>query len=376
MLRRRMKSAPHLVADVSGHGFGHVAMTAPVLNELGRQRPDLRVTVRSAAPERLLREHLTVDFDHLPVAHDFGMAMVNALEVDTTTSYDRYRALHGRWSAAVDAAAGALRELQPTLLLANVPYLSLAAAHQARVPAVALCCLHWADVFEHYCGELPGASSIAAQMRSAYASARVFLAPDPSMPMPGLANLRRIGPIARRGEDRRAELRRRLGLAADARLVLLSLGGVPTSPRRAAPRGLAPRGGRPKAYRGGRQFSVDVALWPRLEGMHVLAAMTLQGTHPDVTDAETLRLSHIDLLASCDAVVTKPGYGTVTEAAINGVPMLFVSRDGWPEEPQPHAALIDGDFSGPLESLLHRPRTEPPHPAGTAEAARVLFELL
>lgn len=364
MLRRRMKSAPHLVADVSGHGFGHVAMTAPVLNELGRRRPDLRVTVRSAAPERLLREHLTIDFDHLPVAHDFGMAMVNALEVDSAASFDRYRALHGRWSGAVDAAAGALRELQPTLLLANVPYLSLAAAHQAHVPAIALCCLHWADVFEHYCGNLPGAASIAEQMRSTYATARVFLAPDPSMPMPGLTNLRRIGPIARRGEDRRAELRHRLGLDAHTRLVLLSLGGV--------------------------AFTIDVARWPRLEGVHVLAAMALQGTHPDVTDAETLQLSHIDLLASCDAVVTKPGYGTVTEAAINGVPMLFVSRDGWPEEPHlvewlrrngrcdsmPHAALIDGNFSEPLESLLHRPRPEPPHPAGTAEAARVLFELL
>lgn len=364
MLRRRMKSAPHLVADVSGHGFGHVAMTAPVLNELGRQRPDLRLTVRSAAPERLLREHLAVDFDHLPVAHDFGMAMVNALEVDTAASFDRYRALHGRWSAAVDAAAGALRELQPTLLLANVPYLSLAAANQTRVPAVALCCLHWADVFEHYCGDLPGASSVAEQMRAAYATACVFLAPDPSMPMPGLANLRRIGPIARRGEDRRTELRRRLGLDADTRLLLLSLGGVP--------------------------FSVDVARWPRLDDVHVIAAMTLQGTHPDVTDAETLQLSHIDLLASCDAVVTKPGYGTVTEAAINGVPMLYVSRDGWPEEPHlvdwlcrvgrcvsmPQAALIDGAFGDALASLLRRPRPEPPHAVGTDEAASALLALL
>lgn len=364
MVRRRMKTAPHLVADVSGHGFGHVAMTGPVLNELGRRHPELRITVRSAAAERLLREHLAVDFEHLPVAHDFGMAMVDALQVDPAASFDRYRTLHARWSATVDAATGALRELQPNLLLANVPYLSLAAAHQARVPAVALCCLNWADIFEHYCGDHSGTSAIAEQMRSAYASAQAFLAPDPSMPMPGLGNVRRIGPVARRGNDRRAELQHRLGLDAQTRLVLLSLGGVP--------------------------FSMDIARWPRLEGTHVLAAMTLEGTHPDVTDAETLQLSHIDLLASCDAVVTKPGYGTVTEAAINGIPMLYVSRDGWPEEPHlvewlrrvgrceamPQDALIEGRFRDPLESLLRRPRPEPPQASGVDEAVRALLDLL
>ena len=359
-----MKIAPHLVADVSGHGFGHVAMTAPVLNELARCRPDLRVTVRSSAPERLLREHLQGPFDHLPVAHDFGMAMVNALEIDVPASFERYRALHTRWSAAVDAAAGALRELEPTLLLANVPYLSLAAAQEAGVPAVALCCLNWADIFEHYCGDLPGTPAIAGQMRSAYASARVFLAPDPSMPMPGLHNVRRIGPIGRRGNDRRSELRRRLGLDPATRLVLLSLGGVP--------------------------FAIDIARWPRLDGVQVLAAMTLEGTHPDVTDARTLQCSHIDLLASCDAVVTKPGYGTVTEAAVNGTPMLYVTRDGWPEEPHlvewlsrmgrcvslPRTALVEGTIAQPLAALLDRPLAASIDPDGIADAARVLLELL
>lgn len=359
-----MKSSPHLVADVSGHGFGHVAMTAPVLNELARRRPDLRITVRSSAPERLLREHLQGPFDHLPVAHDFGMAMVNALQIDTAASFDRYRALHGRWSAAVDAAAGALSELQPRLLLANVPYLSLAAAQRAGVPAAALCCLNWADIFEHYCGQLPGSTAIAGQMRSAYASAQTFLAPDPSMPMPGLRNVRRIGPIGRRGNDRRAELRDRLGLEADAPLVLLSLGGVP--------------------------FSIDVARWPRLDGVHVLAAMTLEGAHPDVTDADTLQAPHIDLLASCDAVVTKPGYGTVTEAAVNGTPMLYVTRDGWPEEPYlvdwlrkvgrcasiPQAALVDGAIAAPLAALLSAPRPASTNPSGIADAVRALLDLL
>jgi len=43
----------HLLVDISFHGFGHLSQTAPVLNALRRLIPDLRLTVRSAAPFEL-----------------------------------------------------------------------------------------------------------------------------------------------------------------------------------------------------------------------------------------------------------------------------------------------------------------------------------
>ena len=39
-----------------------------------------------------------------------------------------------------------------------------------------------------------------------------------------------------------------------------------------------------------------------------------------------------DLLASVDAIVTKPGYGTFVEAATAGTPVLYLQRDLWPEQ--------------------------------------------
>ena len=48
---------------------------------------------------------------------------------------------------------------------------------------------------------------------------------------------------------------------------------------------------------------------------------------------EKLGIEFGDMLASCDAVLTKPGYGTFVEAACAGVPVLYVARKDWPEEP-------------------------------------------
>lgn len=359
-----MKAQPHLIADISGHGFGHVAMTAPVLNRIGELRPDVCITVRSSAPERLLREHMGVDFEWVASDLDFGMVMRNALEIDVEASLSRYRALHDGWHAEVDAAANQLAALAPTLLLANVPYLSLAAAARARVPAAAMCCLNWAEIFAHYCGDRPGSGAIIDQMLSAYGSASVFMSPEPAMPMPGLQNVRSIGPIGRRGQNLGAAIRRQLDLDPATHLVLLSLGGVP--------------------------FRIDVSRWPRLEGLHVIAAMDVDGGHPDVTPAPQLGMQHIDLLASGAAAITKPGYGTVVEAAVNGVPVLYVRRDGWPEEPHlvrwlerhgrcedlPLPSLAEGRFAEAVWRIIERQAPRPPQPTGVEEAARLVLERL
>ena len=42
-------------------------------------------------------------------------------------------------------------------------------------------------------------------------------------------------------------------------------------------------------------------------------------------------MNFADLLASSDALLCKPGYGSFVEAASCGVPVLYVARPDWPE---------------------------------------------
>ena len=89
---------------------------------------------------------------------------------------------------------------------------------------------------------------------------------------------------------------------------------------------------------------------------------------PKLTDG------YVELLAACDAVIIKPGYGIVSDLIANRVPSLYVSRDGFREEPllvhaletETRAVAIDRgaldhlDLHGPLDRLLalDRPWTE------------------
>ena len=95
-----------LLAAISGHGFGHLAQSAPVLNRLRAAVPKFEITVRSALPYEVLARRIEGPFTHQHQADDFGMVMHDALRVDVTASAEKYRAWHDDWPRRVAAAAG------------------------------------------------------------------------------------------------------------------------------------------------------------------------------------------------------------------------------------------------------------------------------
>ncbi len=353
----------HLVVALSAHGYGHAAMTSPVVDRLRERLPGLRVTLRSALPPEFLRERFGARCAVRHTPCDVGMLMASPFEQRLEDSALAYAQFHADWGARVKRESDELAALGADLVLANVPYLPLAGAARASIPAIALACLNWMDIYRHYFGSRPEARRILAEMRDAYGAARTVLQPEPSMPMNDLQNRKPIGPIARLGTNRAHEIRAALSLGRETRLVLLATGGVP--------------------------HRIDLARWPRTRGVHWLLAPPYASERDDMTETARLSLALTDALASADAVVGKPGYGTFTEAACNGVPMLYVRRSDWPEEPYlvqwmqhharaaevPAANLVRGDLHAALDALWAAPSKAPLAPAGADQAATLLLEL-
>ncbi|MHB1293190.1 MAG: glycosyltransferase family protein [Sulfuricella sp.] len=352
---------PHLLVDLSYHGFGHIAQTAPVINALAERLPSLRVTLRSGAPQALLAQRFHCDFTLISKALDFGMEMADALAVRVEESAEAYRDFHRDWKGRVALEAENMAALAPDLLFANVPYLSLAAAACAGIPAVGMCSLNWADIYAHYRPEAP---EIHSQILDAYNSAACFLRPLPAMPMDNLTNSRAIGPNARLGRNRRAEMEARLGISPGDRLVLIAMGGI--------------------------AFRLALDSWPRIPGVRWVVLSSWQVHHPDAVELESLEMDFTDVLASCDALLTKPGYGSFAEAACHGVPVLYLDRKDWPEAlylvewlkrqgrcmEVERAALERGAIAAQLEALWALPPTVPVEPEGIAQAADLLQDLL
>lgn len=353
----------HLFVDISAHGLGHLAQTAPVLNTLQQTLAGLRLTVRSGLPLARLAARIHAPFEFIPGEPDFGYVMRDALAIDFSSSASRYRERHKDWPRAVAGEAEFLRQRQADLVLSNAAYLPLAGAAQAGIPAVAMCSLNWADLFAHYFGKEPWSAAIHAQIQSAYAGADAFLRVTPGMAMPTLNNLQIIGPIADVLTPQRAEIAGRLGLPSTARWVLVGLGGI--------------------------QHRLPVTHWPRLAGVRWLVPDHWQAVRDDISAYDN-SIDFADLLACADALITKTGYGSFAEATCQGVPVLYLSRPNWPEE----ACLVEwmgehnrcaritpdeassGSFAPRLEEIWAAGAPPQPAPAGISQACNFLSGLL
>ena len=196
------------------------------------------------------------------------------------------------------------RRWLPDGVLSNVSYLPLAGAAQNRNPRCRPVLARWADLFAHFFGNRGGLPPSTPKSSPPTARPPSSSAPRREMPWPTLAASFRSGPLPARGK--RCDLG--LGRACN---ILVALGGI--------------------AHR----LPVDAWLgWKASAGSSPppgTAATPCPGQRIPRT-----RLSP-DLVASVDALIGKPGYGTFTEAACSGHAGTFQRRDDWPEQ----ACLID-----------------------------------
>ncbi|CRI62960.1 conserved hypothetical protein [Thiocapsa sp. KS1] len=357
--------AYHLAIYLSAHGFGHIGQTAPVIDSLARSLPDVRLTILTAAPAFKIAERFGQSHTLIHNENDVGMQQSNALEVDVPGSWIAYQAFHEAWTEKVRAEARRLEQLRPDLVLVNVPYLPLAAARLAEIPAVAICSLDWAGIFAHYFashGEPAG--RILAEMQAAYESALCFLQPEPSMAMPHLGNTKAIGPIAQVGRNCRSVVEKQIGLASGERLVMVSLGGM--------------------------EFRPPIEDWPALVGLRLIVPASWKSRHPQTVAFEDLGIPFIDALASSDLLIAKPGYGSFVEAVCHGIPVLYIERANWPEADAMIGWLLrygvcarlsptdlkQGTLVDAVTALLVKPQASPRAPTGAAEAAEEIIAIL
>ncbi|MFQ5468793.1 MAG: hypothetical protein ACE5EH_00665 [Gammaproteobacteria bacterium] len=302
-----MSSAPHLLVAISSHGFGHIAQTAPIVNEVASRIKNLKITIRSAAPLQQLESRIKVPFDYLQDEVDFGMRMFNALDVDVQATVSIYDSLHQNWGEAIKRETGLMQSIRPDLVLANIPYLTLAGAAKANIPCIAFGSLNWHDIFSHYCSSDTRSASILQQIRSAYSSATRFLSLEPTMPMSLDNRLEPIGPVAQLGNNIKKDIISLINGTAKDKLILVSLGGIATDP--------------------------PVKKWPVLENFRWLVPQSWCSGQQHTHSIDALKFSFIDLLKSSDVLITKTGYGSLIEACCNQTAVINIPRPDWPEQP-------------------------------------------
>lgn len=345
-----------LLVDISAHGNGHLAQTAPVLSELRAMVPDIDVVIRSGLPRERLARRIDEPFETIESDDGFGLVMADPVTVDPQTSVRRYGELHADLDGRIEAIAGEIRRNEIDAVLANVGYLPLAAAKRAGVPALAFSSINWRDVLSDYA---PDAGEFLTDMARCYGEADLFLQLLPGVSVPEFATATLNAPVAGRGKTRRDDLSIRLNAAKGARIVLFASAEGEAAPQIDLP---------------GDVLAIGPDSWPERPGWFGI---------------EKTGLPFLDLVASADLVVAKPGYGIVCESVLAQTPLLLCGRNDWPETAAFIAWMNDHDggshaakrvpeiSAGELATALdERPSVREPVDGGARRAASIILRHL
>ena len=243
------------------------------------------------------------------------MVQIDSLTIDEDETARRAAAFYGDFDGRVENEAALLRDAGASLVVGDVPPLAFAAARRAGVPSVAIANFTWDWIYAGYPGFDALAPGVLRTIRDAYAAASLTL----RLPFQGgfdsMHPIEEVPLITRRASVPAEDTRRRLGLDGSRPIVLASFGGHGAR----LPVGRATRDG---------SFTLVVTDYEVDPSDAVPEALRVIQTSQLAAEG----LGYPDLVGAADVVVTKAGYGIVSECIANRTAMLYAPRGRFPEQ--------------------------------------------
>jgi L-arabinokinase len=356
---------PHVAFYITGHGFGHATRMAAVASALAERVPTVRLSLVTTVPESLLRLNLSLPFRLRPQALDIGVIQHDSLRLDPAESLTAYQRLLERQPTLIEEEAALLRQDGVDAVVADIPPAAFPVARRAGVPGVGISNFSWDWIYADYVRALPQFGPVLETIRDDYGRADLFLRLPFHGPCDAFKAVRDIPMIARRSRRPREEVRELLGLNGARPVILLSFGG----------------------------FEVQGINFDRVEALDEYFFLVTQPPPRPIRNVRLVTLGRIkyeDVVAQADAVITKPGYGIVSDCLANRTPVLYTSRGEFAEYPClveglerfgvsafiENRDLLAGNWRGGLEALLQRPRTWGDLPVNGAEVAADILQAL
>jgi hypothetical protein len=373
--------AAAIVFYISGHGFGHASRCIEVINAILAKRPEARVGVRTSAPRWLFDLTIKGKITYSTLECDTGIVQIDALSLDEADTIRRAAAFNSDMVTRAASETRVLRELGAGLIVADIPPLAFAVGASAGIPSIGLGNFTWDWIYADY-PRVRLAPSLLPAIRSAYAKASMALRLPMSGGFESFSNVKDIPFIARHASMSRDDVCKKLKLPADKPIVLASFGGYGLAGLETEPLGKS------KKY-----TVVTVTNVPLSRSKKEASAAERKGAFVSVNE-EAMYDSGVryeDLVGAAEVVVTKPGYGIISECIANDSAVLYTARGHFPEydvlvEEMPkylRSAFISQDelFAGKWESHLDRLRAVPkpkkkPETNGADVAADILLKAL
>lgn len=297
---------------VSGHGFGHISRSYEVIRLLLEDPRIDRVTVSSARIDFIREDHPKLQKRRILM--DVGVYQNDSISLDVDKTRYALEEFENSKARLLESEAQFARAENFDLIVSDSASLPFVLGVELRIPAIFLGNFTWDFIYKNFEKYHPyfGVISHILQVEYSFATAAIQL--PLNCPINGFLEVHPVGLVGRKPRMSKADARKKYGFQEDKTYFLFSFGAY----------GLDEN-----------QFH-----WENKNPNWVVVCNDLPGiTHNHTVQVETDH--YPDLVTASDFVVTKPGYGIISEAMFCQTPILYTDRGDFAEYPYLVAALHD-----------------------------------
>ncbi len=289
---------------VSGHGFGHISRTSVILEKLILQPEIDQIHLISSRIDFIKWNHAKLIKRNQVL--DTGVFQKDSLSLDVKKTKEALQSFEKEKNFLLKLESDYCTKHNIDLIITDAGSFPITLAIEVGIPSIFIGNFTWDFIYQNYGEEDPYFAIISDLIRTEYTFATEALFLPFTCPMPSFLESTAVGMVGRKPTMSKSEARKLYGFSDDIIYILLSFG----------------------AY-GLKGFEMD---WKNLPSHIRLVASGVPGI-----DSRNVIIPadgyYPDLVKACDYVLTKPGYGILSETFYAKTPVMYTDRGNFSEYP-------------------------------------------
>ncbi|HCQ21534.1 MAG: glycosyl transferase [Aphanizomenon flos-aquae LD13] len=305
---------PIIYIAITNHGFGHATRTASIANTIQKLCPEVLLIIVTTAPRWLLESYIEGDFILRQRAFDLGVIQADSLTMDKPATLEKLREIKKNYKSLIASEVNFIRQNRVNIILADIPFLAVGFAEATDIPCWMISNFGWDFIYRDWGGEF---TEIADWISDWYGkSNRLFRLPFHE-PMSAFTNIIDVGLTGGSPHFSPDELRSNWQINTTLeKTILLTFGGL------------------------GLQ-EIPYANISKFPDWQFITFDFLAPDLPNLIKVTNRQYRPVDFMPICGRIISKPGYGTFSEATLLEVPVVTIPRDNFAEAAFMLAGLAD-----------------------------------
>jgi len=333
-----------LVFYITGHGYGHATRCLEVIKCILQHDRNSTVHVRSNASKWLFDKYPQNCFYHYARTLDVGLIQKNSFKVNKKETLKVMLLLYAERKTLIKQELDFLKKNKIDAIVADIPPLAFDVAQKAGIPSFGMTNFSWDWIYSAFTDDLPEYWRLIENIQQSYSKASNLLRLPFHGDLSAFPRRMDVPLVVRKPINSKKDTLEKLRFSLNDHRPIVLVG-----------------------LREPDLLSVNLKQIGQMTNYRFIT-FNLLNPPPNALNLQSRNYYFPDLLNACDLVISKPGYGIVSEVISIKTPMLYIPRSDFIEydilvaalqkfhvaEELPTSNFLTGEWQPFIDSVLSK----------------------